>query len=636
MNDNNQVLKERRHSQSIEDILEERLQSMETLAKQVSIDAAQVTKDAAEVTARGKAISEKESRLLQLSKRNTYNGDRTNNDNNNNNISSNHGGSDDDDVSSLRPRKANGKDSPFASSSTKKNNMRHKKPCRLSTQSMIILFLGSIVLIIQMVPVSKYFINFQFQLTTEEIIRRATGNVLEADYSLPTTTSMIGMKPFCQLWEADDALNRTLQPFDMWWTHHPTWVVKNETNEMICLEPLSEESSNFNSQQVHIKDFLNFYAVQFYSTCKKVQWRMNWSSGWSANFLNMQSGLMKSLESKLPLVMGFGKAHGDNKSWNYAANKNDGSNKTCPEADVTCYFLPYHNCGSSWSSIEENEEIELVPDGDLPHGSNIKEGTLSTSAYLFMTREQLWLRRAVFDYIKEFKSNYNFATESESDCTVIHVRRGDASMDSNRRRWFPVVDYVELIPDIKRNDPNHTIFLLTDDHNAISEAYEFYPHLRWKYFNRTRNHGSDGGWQDHTPSQDPALEVIVMFALFQLVQECSTFVHGPSNLVDYIRLYMTLSGREDYEEFHVHQKFGPRWDAKYNSSDAELADRLKELRKDGISAVMEKQSKMLRSDFTPSIQCTADYNSTSVCCNQDNTQNDYAGHVKSCPQAHPI
>eukprot|EP00985_Skeletonema_marinoi_P000127 scaffold35_cov131-Skeletonema_marinoi.AAC.12 len=47
--------------------------------------------------------------------------------------------------------------------------------------------------------------------------------------------------PFCQRWSSVDAANRTLQPFDEWHTHHPNWIITNETEDMFCIEPYCEE-----------------------------------------------------------------------------------------------------------------------------------------------------------------------------------------------------------------------------------------------------------------------------------------------------------------------------------------------------------------------------------------------------------
>ena len=123
-----------------------------------------------------------------------------------------------------------------------------------------------------------------------------------------------------------------------------------------------------------------------------------------------------------------------------------------------------------------------------------------------------------------------------TDCTVFHVRRGDIVLDPNARRYFPVSDYVKQMNSTKLLNPNHYIFLLTDDSEAIDEAHEFFPDMNFKYFERPRHKGSNNGtvWQNHTPSRNPALEVIILVATFELVQECSAIVWGHSGFALYM------------------------------------------------------------------------------------------------------
>ena len=124
-----------------------------------------------------------------------------------------------------------------------------------------------------------------------------------------------------------------------------------------------------------------------------------------------------------------------------------------------------------------------------------------------------------------------------SDCTVFHVRRGDIVTHGGiTRRYFPISDYVKHMNSSKVSNPNHYVLLLTDDSNAINEAHEFFPYLNIKFFDRPRHKGSNHGtvWEDQTPSRDPAFEVIVMMATFELAQECSAIVWGQSGFAAYV------------------------------------------------------------------------------------------------------
>lgn len=75
------------------------------------------------------------------------------------------------------------------------------------------------------------------------------------------------MQPFCQHWDPSVVNNRTLQPIDVWLTHHPTWVVSNETKENFCVEPGNVHKNPY------IRGLLQFYTNQFHSLCDRVHLR---------------------------------------------------------------------------------------------------------------------------------------------------------------------------------------------------------------------------------------------------------------------------------------------------------------------------------------------------------------------------
>ena len=69
----------------------------------------------------------------------------------------------------------------------------------------------------------------------------------------------------------------------------------------------------------------------------------------------------------------------------------------------------------------------------------------------------------------------------------------------------------------------------------------FFPNLQWAYLDRPRFKGSSGGWENQTPSRNPALETIFLLAEFELAMACSVFVHGKSGFSNFI--YQHVSGR---------------------------------------------------------------------------------------------
>jgi hypothetical protein len=98
------------------------------------------------------------------------------------------------------------------------------------------------------------------------------------------------------------------------------------------------------------------------------------------------------------------------------------------------------------------------------------------------------------------------------------------------RRYYAIDEYVNAA----KQQITNTIFLLTDDDNAVQEARAKFPGHNWVVVDRPRYKGKEGGWENHIPSDDPKQEVIVLMAIFRKVQLCDVFVHTRSNLADYI------------------------------------------------------------------------------------------------------
>jgi hypothetical protein len=83
-----------------------------------------------------------------------------------------------------------------------------------------------------------------------------------------------------------------------------------------------------------------------------------------------------------------------------------------------------------------------------------------------------------------------------------------------RERYFPISDYVKHVGppgEGSNNNSNRNILLLTDDQSAIDEALALHHNYFWYYINRTRHYGATAGFNQHIPSQDPMLEVIIIY-----------------------------------------------------------------------------------------------------------------------------
>jgi hypothetical protein len=144
----------------------------------------------------------------------------------------------------------------------------------------------------------------------------------------------------------------------------------------------------------------------------------------------------------------------------------------------------------------------------------------------YASRPQTWLRKAVY----EFATSIDLA----APCTVLHVRRSDVILHGKQsRRYHAIREYME------RADPNiKTIFLLTDDDNAVQEALAEFPNHHWVFVPRPRFKGAEGGWENQLPSANPEFEVVVLLTIFQKVTTCQGLIHTQSNFADYLKAIM--------------------------------------------------------------------------------------------------
>jgi hypothetical protein len=300
---------------------------------------------------------------------------------------------------------------------------------------------------------------------------------------------------FCAPWHEN---------MDEWWTHHPEWDVTLENRTHLCFRRIIDAKTRY---------LLEAYDTQWNSDCSNtIVWAM-FGSGWSADLAHVAEGLICAVADKQPFAVAFKRFPW----WHYSALKVNGTNPTCPERDMSCYFLPMGKCTGNNTQINVNKPKTKY--SDFVTGYFQREDIMVTK---YITRPQQWLRKAVYDY------NEAKAPKLEGTCTVIHVRRGDVVLHKrNSRRYFAVSDYVEKLP-AERKSKNATILLLTDDANAIDEAKEFYPDINWKYYDRERFRGTSGGWENTAPSNSPKMEVIVILSTLQLVRQCDAFVHGNS------------------------------------------------------------------------------------------------------------
>lgn len=309
---------------------------------------------------------------------------------------------------------------------------------------------------------------------------------------------------FCASWERN---------LDEWWAANPEWGFETASNGYQCFKRYQGEKARF-LRQVHDLQWNS-------SNCTRVHTRHMWSSGWGADFSNVVDGLLLGFEDRRPFQITF--VPEGNQWWHYSAVKKDGDNPTCKSKDMFCYFLPLSNC--------EPGTIEF--DNRYP-----QENKTNTLRRLWLreyaTRQQQWSRHSVFQYIREK------APVVPTPCTAMHVRRSDVVLhDDDSRKYYPLSFYIRKAG-LKRGE---NILLFTDDANAIKEAHEFHDEHNWIYLERKRHRGSEGSWENQTPSKNPKEEVIMLLTIFELAKRCDAFVHTYSNMADMIYNSMESTGR---------------------------------------------------------------------------------------------
>ena len=306
---------------------------------------------------------------------------------------------------------------------------------------------------------------------------------------------------------------------DKWWTHNPEWVIASQNKTTYCFRPLhAKDESEFRNT------LLELYDIQFRGDCDQVLTKHMWSSGWGADWANIVDGLWMALRVKQPFQIM------DN-HWHYAAKK-DGSAPVCPLKTKDCYFLPMSRCKPR---DDRKHPVPFYGPGQPRYIDEVNRWYLS-----FATRPQQWLRKEVHDFVGTI--------DLPSPCSVMHVRRGDVVLHGKQaRRYHAIEEYV----DAAGSNLAKTIFLITDDANAITEARTKFPKYNWIIIDRPRYQGKEGGWEKHIPSDDPKLETVVLLSIFELAKRCDVFVHSRSNLSDYIAGIMMSAHGEKFQRIQI-------------------------------------------------------------------------------------
>jgi hypothetical protein len=360
---------------------------------------------------------------------------------------------------------------------------------------------------------------------------------------------------FCVRW--DDVV-------DLWWTHHPTWNVVEESEDGICFQNTTyQDDGKLQQSQFRRVTFLNRLHHLQYGSCENVYTRYLWNYGIGYEINNIVKGFTYGMQKQRPFQFVLDPGRGP---WRYSALPN-GTKSTCPTKDYFCYFLPFSDCPPSPVNVSEGIQA-YVP---------ISDERMWMTEYAL--RQQQPIRHLVYQYLQ----TQGFLT-LPTPCAILHVRRADAVLEPNgaARKYFSIEDYLHRLEQSHRVDlatALQSIFLLTDDQNAIEEAQLFHPQYQWKFFQRPRHRGASGGYQNHNPSGDPKLEMIAMLASLRLVQQCKIIVRGTSTFGDMLAMSMRIQAyntNTTFQDVSVEEAGKASRSKEYYGDDKRLEEKIRQ------------------------------------------------------------
>jgi len=340
------------------------------------------------------------------------------------------------------------------------------------------------------------------------INKSSYASIISTSLQLPLSSE------FCIDWNDETA--------DEWWSNNPTYIVTSETKTHFCFSKMQNE------EKIHF--FQSLHDIQYNtSNCHNTITQYMWSSGLGADISNVNLGLVMSQRLHRPFQVTLKEGN----LWHYAAFKEEyrkGRDPVCPTADMFCYFLPLGICPAG--KVETK-----VPDFGYVSNEDLFDPWLRE----YSMRPQRWLRKRIFDNIHNDNAITSMPT-SEQQCAVIHIRRTDVVLHGSlSRKYYPVEAYLTKLqksfPTVKN------ILLFTDDANAIEEATDLHPDYHWMYFQKKRHRGSEGGWENQIPSDDPADEFISMLSEFELAKSCDILVYTTSGFANIIQSSMKATGK---------------------------------------------------------------------------------------------
>ena len=310
---------------------------------------------------------------------------------------------------------------------------------------------------------------------------------------------------------------------DNWWLHRPDYTtVDNSTHT--CFHRMQHPARAAFLQQLHNRQWRDDHSSSSVSKKKCVQ-RTQISSGYAAALMAVARSFYATHKDGLVFQISRGHA---NAVWNFCPRDNSSHHWAyCATKDLNCYFLPLSNCPP------------VLGQNDAARGTKPAAGPAADEFY--------WLRQYTFRQrhklrrkLQEFIAEHHVPTVEELEsCVALHVRRGDIAFGRGRR-YAAVHEYLEA----GKVPKGTTIVLLTDDASTLDEVDQYHrTDYHWVVLDRPRYRGSQGGFEEFVPSNDPSLEILAILAEAQMASACRLLVHGKSGFVAIISDAMKATGR---------------------------------------------------------------------------------------------
>lgn len=161
------------------------------------------------------------------------------------------------------------------------------------------------------------------------------------------------------------------------------------------------------------------------------------------------------------------------------------------------------------------------------------------STYTYLLRPKYEVRAEIHRRVEKFDMG-------PAPCAAMHVRRGDILLHRGQARAYLTVDtYVRAARPYLDALGINTILLLTDSQAAVDEgiacATEFPDicgDLTWRYVDKRRWVGGEGGWENPFPSGNSKDEFFNIQTEFALVQKCDMAILGDSGFGERIYAHM--------------------------------------------------------------------------------------------------